>query len=262
MAKSKKQISFLITHYNRPDDLAKCLAAIRNLNILDSEIVVCDDASEKRHLEKIKGFQMDHLIVAEVNRGLAANINKGIAVCQGKYIVYCQEDFILNPKIIEILPQCSDLLESKKVDMIRFTSNLVFNKLIPLTTTISLIPKFSFQNFFQNYYQYSDHPFITTRSFYDKYGTYLEDTSGRYGETEYAIRILKSNAKIGITNNKFASTIDGSFSVLINESIGANKEFKASKKLIKIARAFRLYLELILYNKSQRGLLTYKNFRK
>jgi glycosyltransferase involved in cell wall biosynthesis len=259
---SKKQISFLITHYNRPDDLAKCLAAIRSLNIQDSEIVVCDDASQERHLKIIQDYQIDQLIVAEVNQGLAANINNGVVACQGEYIVYCQEDFILNPKVIQILPECLGLLKDEKVDMIRFTSNSVFNKLIPLTATISLIPKFSFRNFYLNFYQYSDHPFVTTKSFYDKYGTYLENTSGRYGETEYAIRILKSNAKIGITNNRFAFTIEGSFSVLINESIGANNEFKVNKKWIKIARALRLYLELVLYDKSKRGLITYKNFRK
>lgn len=262
MEKSKKHISFLITHYNRPNDLAKCLAAIRSLNLLDSEIVVCDDASHEEHLKTIQDYQIDQLIVAEMNQGLAANINKGIQACQGEYIVYCQEDFILNSKIVDILPKCVVLLKGGKVDMIRFTSNSVFNKLIPLTATISLIPKFSFQNFFQNYYQYSDHPFVTRKSFYDKYGSYLENTSGRYGETEYAIRILKSNAKIGITNNRFASTIEGSFSVLINESKEANKEYKVNKKWIKIARALRLYLELILYDKSKRGLVTYKNFRK
>jgi hypothetical protein len=39
---------------------------------------------------------------------------------------------------------------------------------------------------------------------------------------------------------------------LINESAGSNKEYKVNKKWIKIARAFRLYLELILYDKSKR----------
>ncbi|MDI1305633.1 MAG: glycosyltransferase family 2 protein [bacterium] len=259
---SKKKISFLITHYNRPIDLLKCLAAIRSLNVLDSEIVVCDDASQEEHLKTIQDYQIDQLIVSEINQGLAANINKGIQACQGEYIVYCQEDFVLDPQISSLLPECLDLLKKEKVDMIRFTSNFPFNKLIPLTATVSLIPKFSFQNFLQNYYQYSDHPFVTRKSFYHKYGTYFENTSGRYGETEYAIRILKSNAKIGITNRTLASTIIGSQSVLVNESILENKEYKMNKSLVKVARAFRLYLELILYNKSKRGLMSYKNFRK
>jgi glycosyltransferase involved in cell wall biosynthesis len=259
---SKKQISFLITHYNRPDDLLKCLKAIKNLNISDSEIVVCDDASQCQHLETIEGYEVDQLIVAKTNQGLAANINSGIEACQGEYIVYCQEDFVLDLQIRNFLPECLELLDSRKADMIRFTSNSPFNKLIALTDAVSLIPKFSFQNFLMNYYQYSDHPFITKKSFYRRYGNYLENTSGRYGETEYAIRILKSNAKIGITNQRLSSIIEGSQSVLVNESIAANKEYTLNKKWVKIARAFRLYLELLLYNRSKRGLITYKNFRQ
>lgn len=258
----KKQISFLITHYNRPKDLLQCLAAIKSLKVEDSEIVVCDDASLEEHLKTIQDYETDQLIVSKTNQGLAANINKGIAACQGEYIIYCQEDFLLSPQISRILPECLDLLQQGKLDMIRFTSNFAFNKLFPLTNAVSLIPKFSFQNFLQNYYQYSDHPFVTKKSFYHRYGPYLEQTSGRYGETEYAIRILKSNAKIGITKQRLASTIEGSQSVLVNESIAANKEYTLNKKWVKIARAFRLYLEYILYNKSKRGLVTYKNFRK
>lgn len=259
---SKMKISFLITHYNRPIDLLQCLAAIRSLNVSDSEIVVCDDASQKEHLETIQGYEIDQLLVSKMNLGLAANINKGIEACQGEYIIYCQEDFVLDAQISSLLPECLDLLKKEKVDMIRFTSNFSFNKLIPLTATVSLIPKFSFQNFLQNYYQYSDHPFVTRKSFYHQYGTYFEHTSGRYGETEYAIRILKSKAKIGITNRTLASTIIGSQSVLVNESIFETKEYKMNKSLVRVARALRLYFELILYNKSKRGLITYKNFRK
>jgi glycosyltransferase involved in cell wall biosynthesis len=224
--------------------------------------VVCDDASQEEHLKTIQDYQIDQLIVSEINQGLAANINKGIQACQGEYIVYCQEDFVLDPQISSLLPEFLDLLKKEKVDMIRFTSNFTFNKLIPLTATVSLIPKFSFRNFLQNYYQYSDHPFVTRKSFYNQYGTYFENTSGRYGETEFAIRILKSNAKIGITNRTLASTIIGSQSVLVNESILENKEYKMNKSLVKVARALRLYLEFILYNKSKRGLMSYKNFRK
>ncbi|SFF16027.1 glycosyltransferase family 2 protein [Flavobacterium xueshanense] len=259
---SKKKISFLITHYNRPLDLLKCLKAIKSLNISDSEIVVCDDASQDKHLETIKDYEIDQLIVAKTNQGLAANINKGIEACQGEYIIYCQEDFVLNVQISNLLQEFLELLDSRKVDMIRFTSNSPFNKLIPLTAAVSLIPKFSFRNFLLNYYQYSDHPFITKKSFYLRYGTYLENTSGRYGETEYAIRILKSDAKIAITKKNLASLIEGSVSVLAHESDRDNKIFTINKSYLKVGRALRLYLECFLYNKAKRGLITYKNLRQ
>ena len=256
------RISFLITHYNRPNDLLKCITAIQNLNIVNAEIVVCDDASDNENLEKIRSYPIDQLLLSQYNHGLAANINKGIAACKGEYIIYCQEDFMLIPKLKEVLKECLKLLDQEKIDMIRFTSNFNFNKVLSLTTNISLIPKFSFENIFQNYYQYSDHPFITKKSFYTKFGLYLEQTSGRYGETEYAIRIMKSKAKIGITNERLALYIEGSQSVLVNESAVANNDYPFNKKWIRLARGIRLYLELILYRNTKRGLCTYKNFRK
>jgi hypothetical protein len=78
---------------------------------------------------------------------------------------------------------------------------------------------------------------------------YQEETSGRYGETEYAIRILKSAAKIGITKQAYATTIEGSQSVLANESGAVTKSFSFNKKAMQWVRAFRLYAELILYDK-------------
>jgi glycosyltransferase involved in cell wall biosynthesis len=255
-------LSILITHYNRPTDLMQCIEAIQHANFANSEIVVSDDGSDLETIKLIKTYGIDKLILSETNKGLAANINKGLKACKGEYVIYCQEDFILNAQLKKILPECIDLLEKQKVDIIRFTSNFQFNRLIKLTDSTSLIPKFSFKNFTQNYYRYSDHPFIAKRHFYDTYGYYLENTSGRYGETEYGIRICNTNAKIAITNKPFASTIEGSQSILINEFDTNKPKIKVNKPFIKLARALRLYFEWVFYRKNKRGLISYKNGRK
>ena len=262
MTKSKALISFLITHYNRPSDLLECIEAIKKINLSNYEIVVSDDGSKKDIIKQIQAYSIDRLILSDINNGLAANINKGIKACEGTFIIYCQEDFILSPTIKELLPECLELLNTKKADLIRFTSNFQFNKLINLSENISSIPKFSFKNFQYNYYQYSDHPFITKRSFYDTFGYYLENTSGRYGETEFAIRICNSKAKIAITNKTLASLVVGSESVLINENNVQHKEYKVNKSFLKTARALRLYFEWVFYRKNKRGLISYKNGRE
>lgn len=147
-------ISFLITHFNRPLDLAVCLDGIKKIPISNYEIVVSDDGSTAENIEMIKSYAVDQLILAAANQGLVANINKGLAACRGEYIIYCQEDFVINPEIVGVLPECFDLLQNKKVDMIRFTSNFQFKKTIPLTHMISRVPKFSFHNFLYNYFKY------------------------------------------------------------------------------------------------------------
>ncbi len=256
------KVSFLITHYNRPKDLKLCVEAIKELQIQNSEIIVSDDCSSSKVLEEIKLFPIDLLIEAPLNKGLAANLNKGLKACTGDYIIYCQEDFQLHRELAQKFPECISLLNDEKVDLIRFTSYFKFNKLIPLSLSFSIIPKFSLQNIHHNFYRYSDHPFIVKRDFHKKYGYYLEGTSGRYGETEYSMRMSNSDAKIAITNNYLASQIDGSTSILVNEMPSKKESIPVGKSVRKIARSFRLYFEWIFYNKESRGLITYKNGRK
>ncbi|NNC50927.1 MAG: glycosyltransferase family 2 protein [Flaviramulus sp.] len=262
MKKSKPVISILITHYNRPTDLLQCVKAVHKANIANYEVVVSDDGSTIENIKIIETYNIDKLILSDVNNGLAANINKGLKACTGQYVIYCQEDFMIKPEINDIMSECINLLKSKKADLIRFSSYFQFNKLIWLTETISIIPKFSFYNFTQNYYRYSDHPFITKRSFYETYGYYLENTSGRYGEMEYGIRICNTSAKIAITNISYASTVEGSQSILINEFASKKLKVKFNKSFIKIARAIRLYFEWVFYDRKRRGLITYRNGRK
>ncbi|MDO7172711.1 glycosyltransferase family 2 protein [Mariniflexile sp. AS56] len=262
MEERRPLISILITHYNRPIDLLQCIQAIRDAHFENVEIVVSDDGSEMDTVKLIQSYGIDTLVLSDVNKGLASNINKGLKACKGEYVIYCQEDFKLNLQINTVLPECIELLNAKLVDIVRFTSNFKFNKLIKLTEAVSLIPRFSFKNFKQNYYRYSDHPFITKRQFYNEFGYYLEGTSGRYGETEYSIRICNSKAKIAITNTSFASTIEGSQSILVNEFQTSNSKVKVNKSIIKLARAFRLYFEWAFYSNSKRGLISYENGRK
>lgn len=253
-----KVLSILITHYNRSDELLECINEINEIDFGYSyEVVVSDDGSLENHVQNIKTFPIDVLVLSDKNLGLAANLNKGIKACSGKYIIYCQEDFFIKKSLKKILPDCFDLLDSKKIDMVRFTANYSFPKLMELSNYVNIIPKFSFQNFKVNAFQYSDHPFITTQSFYNEYGYYLENTSGPYGETEFAIRIFKSKAKIGITKEKQVRDNQNAESVMqIKNPVKKNIK---GRKLRKIARAIRQHIEVLLYNKNIRKLYTYKN---
>ncbi len=255
------RISFLITHFNRPKQLKHCINYIKKLNLPSYEIIVSDDYSNSDIIEKIKTYKIDNLILSNFNQGLANNINKGVKACKGQFLIYCQEDFYAKDCLKDVLEECCAILDREDADMIRFITNVSFNKLIKLSNNISLIPKFSFSNFSQNYYQYSDHPFIVKRLFFETNGYYLENTSGDYGETEYAIRMLKSKIKIAITNDpKFTDALD-SVSV-IDRRIVKEQKIKISKKVIKILRAFRMYFECVFYNNNKRGLISYKNGRQ
>ena len=150
MANSPIIISFLITHYNRPKDLLKCVTSIHSLELDDYEIVVSDDGSDQEVINSIRAYAINTLVEAPVNGGLASNINKGIKACKGEFIIYCQEDFLLAPEFKDALPRLLDSIAKGTVDMIRLTAYFHFNKLNKINNDISLIPRFSFFNFFQS----------------------------------------------------------------------------------------------------------------
>ena len=255
-------LSILITRYKRPDALKQCVSAIRTVKWPGSyEIVVSDDGSGPEILSEIEKIPDIIVLQTATNRGIGANLNTGILSCRGKFILYCKEDFLLKPAVPEVLPECFELLENKTVDMVRLTANYRFKKLIPVSEHISMIPKFSWTNFKYNAFQYSDNPFITTLDFYKKFGAYLEGVWGDYGEVEFAIRVFKSDAKIGITKKYYVTNAANSQSVM--QRPVNTKERKlikiGGKQLHSFIRALRLHLEYFLYHKNKRKLYTYRN---
>lgn len=255
-----KKLSVLITHYNRPKALQKCLEAILKLNFnCLIELVVSDDGSEPENLRAIQQLQIDHLVTTSKNQGLASNLNRGIKACTGDFIMYVQEDFIIKPEILNVLPESMDLISNGQLDMVRYRANYVFQHLIPVSQHIFRIPRFSFKNFNINTFQYSDNPFLTTRSFFESLDYFLENTSGPYGETEFAIRVLKSKAKIGIADKNYFAANTESSSVMVTTTIKRHSGFK--RKLKRFARAVRQHVEWLCYNPRTRKLLTYSNAR-
>ena len=256
-----KRISFLITHYNRPTQLYRCLETIQDIRTSDDEIIVSDDGSSEESIEKIKNFSFDRLVTSSHNTGLASNINRGINACNGEYILYCQEDFVLQKGLVNQIKYFMDILDSGKLDMVRLKTYLTFPEYKNVNSNIDELPLFTLKNFFKNCHRYSDHPFIVKNVFFDRFGYYMENTSGGYGETEFAIRLNSMRCKIGLSRKSLAFVQSDNISMMDLESVTPRKKRKGNKKLIRFIRSLRLHLEWLLYGYHKRGLLTYKNYR-
>ena len=250
-------LSILITSYNRPKALEACLLAIHQLDLkIPFEVVVSDDGSENEQLELIKALEgIDRLLTSETNTGLGANLNRGLKACKGSYILYCQEDFILKKELNPVLIDSLKLLDEGRLDMVRFQANYQFPKLIPILKPIYEIPHFSWRNFKVNTFQYSDNPFVSTPAFFSELDYFIEGVRGDYGETEFAIRVLRKKMKIGITRPYYVAAHKGSVSTIRNTTNSSKSGWKIHLK--KWARAVRQHLEWVLYNPNNRRLLTY-----
>jgi glycosyltransferase involved in cell wall biosynthesis len=220
-------------------------------------VVVSDDASTPNNLERIKEVPgIDRLLLNETNTGLGANLNKVIRAAKGNYILYCQEDFLLDPDIEPVLIEAMQLLDAGTLDMVRLKANYRFPELKPLTENIHAIPSWSTSNFLVNTFQYSDNPFITLPGFFEELGYFLEGVRGDYGETEFAIRVLRFKKRIGITRPYLAHTNVEAESTIRSGKPGNKKG--ATKKLRQYLRAIRQHLEWAFYRKAKRGLWTYQ----
>ncbi len=251
-------LSILITSYNRPAALQKCVEAIREIDWpVSVEVVVSDDASTPEALSEIKQIKgIDHLLTAQKNLGLGGNLNKVLKAAKGEFVLYCQEDFLLEEKIAPVIAEAIKLIREHQLEMVRFQANYHFPKLVSLTTHIFAIPHFSWKNFLFNTFQYSDNPFITRNGFFKDLGYFLEGVRSDYGEAEFAIRVVAFKKRIGITKPYFVKPNEKEQSTLRNQKIGLKKT-TPKKKLKRFLRALRQHVEWLFYRKNKRGLITY-----
>jgi glycosyltransferase involved in cell wall biosynthesis len=186
-----KDVTLLITHYNRATSLERLLASFKELQIAFAKIIVSDDASTAWHQEKLKALEKDYgldIVWAAHNQGLGANLNKGIRRVGTEYILYIQEDFQIDPLFKTVLADSVKIMEEDKgLDLIRYFAHFRYPYLKPYKDEFEETAIPFFAKDFHKIYAYSDTPHLKRRSFKDKFGEYREDLSS--DQTEYRMCI-------------------------------------------------------------------------
>ena len=93
------KFSIIITCYNREKLISRCIRSAlhqKNINRYDYEIIVVDDFSRDKSLEKIDEFDsLIRIIKNKKNYGLAFSRNVGLNKAKGKYVVMLDSDDFL-----------------------------------------------------------------------------------------------------------------------------------------------------------------------
>ena len=106
--------------YNAEIFLDKNLLLFKNLKRKDVELLIINDGSNDKSLEKIKSYSIDNcVIINQENHGVSYSRNVGIEGARGKYISFLDCDDFLNDEIFEIL----DRYVKGKYDVIRYGFN-------------------------------------------------------------------------------------------------------------------------------------------
>ena len=93
------KFSIIITCYNREKLISRCIRSAlhqKNINRYEYEIIVVDDFSADRSLEKIDEFDsLIRIIKNKKNYGLAFSRNVGLKKAKGKYVLMLDSDDFL-----------------------------------------------------------------------------------------------------------------------------------------------------------------------
>ena len=199
MAFHFRQVSLLVTHYNRSQSLENLLNTFHNQNCFFGEIVISDDGSMQAHLDALKKLQERFdfkLITTPQNKGLGNNINKGQDAVTKPYTLYVQEDFEPDASFSGHFSDALEMMEENAgLDLVRFYAYLRYPYLKPYKKGYSqMLIKPWFTNYKKIYY-YSDHPHLRRSTFLKKFGRYAEGLKGDKTEYKMCVAFIKNKGK-------------------------------------------------------------------
>jgi len=204
-----KDVTLLITHYNRWRSLERLLTSLKKLNCTFEDIVVSDDASRPEHLDEVKRMQSIfnyRLITTPKNGGYGNCINKGMDQIHTPYTLYLQEDFVPFAIFPENFKNALQIMnEDLSVDYIRFWAiGEQHIDLKPYKWGFSEMV-FKFWNpYHLKFYQFSDTPNIKRSTFTKKFGRYREGIHGDLTDYYMAISFLHNKGK-GLFYNDYTA---------------------------------------------------------
>lgn len=194
-----KDVTLLVTVYNRSRSLERLLSAFARLDCRFEDVVVSDDGSKAEHLDAIRALQSVHpfrLITTPKNRGLGHNLNKGQDAVKTPFTLYVQEDFV--PR--SIFPSCLEealahMNERPDIDMVRFYSYFKFPYLSPIKEGLAEMEFSTKFPGYKKYYMYSDHPHLRRSNFFEKFGRYVEGRNIDMTEYSMMMSFLQNKGK-------------------------------------------------------------------
>jgi glycosyltransferase involved in cell wall biosynthesis len=194
-----KDVTLLITHYNRSNSLERLLLSFKQLNCSFEDIVVSDDGSKPEHLDYLKSLEQQlsfRLITTPTNKGLGNNINKGQDAVTTIYTLYVQEDFEpAQDFATHFNDGLSILKERKDIDVIRFYAYFKYPFLKPFKNGFSEMIFKIWYSGYNKFYYYSDHPHLRYSNFFQKFGRYTEGIKGDITEYRMMMSFLQRKGK-------------------------------------------------------------------
>lgn len=201
-----QDVTLLITNYNRSLSLENLLRTLEELECSFAEIIVTDDGSEAKHLDRIKKLQQEipfRLLTVPQNKGAGHNMNKGQHAVKTPYTLFVEDDFEPASQFPAVLEDALHQLEARPdLDIVRFYAYFNYPYLTPYSKNFSemVIPPYALN--YRKLYYYSDHPHLRRSSFLEKFGDFAENIAADKTEYEMCVSFIQKKGK-GLFYNDF-----------------------------------------------------------
>lgn len=104
MDENKIKISVIVPVYNLEDKIERCIESLINQTLKDIEIIVIDDGSTDKSLEKIQRFKEKNIkTITQKNSGASFSRNQGINLARGEYITFLDGDDWIEKNAYEVM---------------------------------------------------------------------------------------------------------------------------------------------------------------
>ncbi|EFU74046.1 glycosyltransferase family 2 protein [Enterococcus italicus] len=98
------QISVIVPVYNAENFINRCIDSILKNTFNNFELLIIDDGSSDKSLEKIKLIRDERIrYFSQQNHGVAYTRNRGIKEAKGKFVVFIDSDDYVKPDYLEKL---------------------------------------------------------------------------------------------------------------------------------------------------------------
>jgi glycosyltransferase involved in cell wall biosynthesis len=194
-----KDVTLLITHYNRSQSLEQLLRSFEQLHCRFEDVVVSDDGSKPEHIAYLRKLQENfdfQLITTPQNRGLGNNINKGQDAVRTSLTLYVQEDFTPTAIFPDSFSHALAIMQKRQeIDVIRFYAYFEYPYLKNPENGYYEMDFKVWKPGYRKFYAYSDHPHLRRSNFFDKFGRYVEGKKGDVTEYSMMMSFLKKKGK-------------------------------------------------------------------
>ena len=127
MEEEKKiKFSVIITAYNIEKYIEKSIQSVRNQTFKEYELIVIDDCSTDRTLEKIRQFKDIKIIAHKENKCLGGARNTGVRNAKGEFIIFLDGDDYLNNELV--LEKLNQLIAKNTPDVVYLGFELMGKK--------------------------------------------------------------------------------------------------------------------------------------